>query len=60
MKVILTLISVNKMHVYIYTKIKRIAKHVYIQKSRHFSKSKAISVTFLYTNIDIIYTTRFI
>ena len=44
---------------FIYTKSKKIAKRFYIQKARHFSKSKTISVTFLYTKSDTLDVTGF-
>ena len=40
-------------------KLKNVAKHFYIQKTRHFSKSKTISVTFLCTKSLTFYATRF-
>ena len=44
--------------IYIYNKTMRNV-YIYIQKARHFSKSKTISVTFLFTKIQTHYVTRF-
>ena len=46
-------------HVYIYTKSKKNAKHVHIQITRHFEKINTICVTFLYTKDQTLYVTRF-
>ena len=43
---------------YIYKKQKK-SKRFYIQKARHFVKSKTISVTFLYTKIWTLCVTQF-
>ena len=43
----------------IYTKSKRIAKRFNIQKAGHFSKSKTIFVTFLYSKSHTLYATGF-
>ena len=45
--------------VFIYTKSKKVVKRFYIQKSGHFTQSKTISVTFLYTKIETLYVTQF-
>ena len=43
----------------LYTKSKKIEKRFYIQKVRHFSKSKTIPVTFLYSKSPTLYFTQF-
>ena len=48
----MTAISKRQRERFIYTKSKITAKRFYIQKARHFAKSKTISVTFLYKKQD--------
>ena len=48
------------MHIFIYTKSKKMRNfYLYIHKGRHFPKSQAICVTFLFTKIPTLYVTRF-
>ena len=46
---------------YLYTQQKHLRNvYLYIQKSRHFLKSKTICVTFLFTKRKTLYVTRFL
>ena len=48
------------MHVFIYTKSKTMRNvYIYIQKSRHFSKSMTLCVTFLFTKRHTFCVTQF-
>ena len=50
----------QRSRIYIYKKLKKLRNvYIYIQKSRHFAKSKAICVTFLFTKSQTLYVTRF-
>ena len=49
----------NTMCTFLYLQKTKNCQTFYIQKSRHFAKSKIISVTFLYTKIKTLHVTRF-
>ena len=44
---------------YIYKRQNKFETFIYIQKSRHFAKSKTICVTFLFTKIHTLHVTQF-
>ena len=46
-------------HIYMYKKGKKQIANIYIKKSRNFSKSEIICVTFLFTKIPRLYFNRF-
>ena len=49
----------DNMHVYKYTKSKKIVKRFYIQKTRHMAKIKTTYVMFLCTKSKTVYVTHF-
>ena len=53
-----TVSEIQRARLYTYTKRRKNAK--YIQKSKHFAKSKTICIRFIYTKIHTLYVTRFL
>ena len=52
--------KIQSAHFYIYKKQKKMRNvYIYIQKARHFAKSKTICVTLLFTKSQTLYVTQF-